>query len=228
MDLPAFQSNFTPWDWVIVATILLATVAIGVYAKRRVVNMTDFLLAGRTLRPELGVVTMVATELGLVSVMYSAQQGFGHGFSAFHVGLAAGAGMLLVGLTGFVVVPLRRMGVMTIPEFYQRRFGRGVRVVAGGVLSLAGILKMGLFLQVGVLFLMGITGVRDPLALKLVMTVVLAGIVFPHLQDDILPFPADLEPVGDLVRYAGARREPHGVQFGGVNELPQVGALGSG
>ena len=66
---------------------------------------------------------------------------------------------------------------MTIPEFYQRRFGRGVRVVAGGVLSLAGILKMGLFLQVGVLFLMGITGVRDPLALKLVMTVVLAGIV---------------------------------------------------
>jgi len=175
MNLPAFefQSNFTVWDWGLVGGFLLITVAVGVFARRRVANLTDFILAGRTLKPELGVVTVVATEIGLVSVMYSAQKGFSHGFSAFHIGLAAGAGMLFVGLTGLVVVPLRKMGVMTIPEFYERRFGRGVRVVGGGVLATAGILKMAILLQVGTLFLMGLTGVRDPLTLKLTMTVVL-------------------------------------------------------
>lgn len=176
MGLPAFefQSNFTAWDWGIVAAFLAATVVIGVYAKRHVANLTDFLVAGRQLKPELGVTTMVATELGLVTVMVSAQRGFTHGFAAFHIGLAAGAAVLFVGLTGFVVVPLRRMGVMTIPEFYGRRFGRGVRVLGGAVLALAGILKMGLFLQVGALFLAGLTGLTDPIAVKWIMTGLLA------------------------------------------------------
>ena len=48
--------------------------------------------------------------------------------------------------------------MLTIPEFYERRFDRRTRVLGGIMMALGGILNMGLFLQVGSKFLVGITG----------------------------------------------------------------------
>ena len=79
-----------------------------------------------------------------------------------------------LGLTGFVVVPLRRTGVMTIPEFYNLRFGPRTRVLGGVLLALGGILNMGLFLQVGADFVVAVTGMdQDGPVLKLVMVALL-------------------------------------------------------
>ena len=102
------------------------------YVNRYIGGMSDYLVAGRSLRSSLGIATMVGSELGLVTVMYAAQTGLTDGFSAMHIGLFGGLGALVVGLSGFIVVPLREMGVMTIPEFYGRRFGPRVRVVGAG------------------------------------------------------------------------------------------------
>jgi SSS family solute:Na+ symporter len=129
MDLSAIggiESNFGLVDWCIVVGYLIIIVSVGVYIKRYISNVTDFMVAGRKLKTFLAIATMIGTELGLVTVMYSAQKGFTGGFAAFHIALAAAIVTLVVGLTGFIVVPLRRMKVMTIPEFYERRFGRGV------------------------------------------------------------------------------------------------------
>ena len=167
-------SNFTPWDWAIVAVYLAGTVAIGLYVNRYIRSMDDYVVAGRSLKSFLAIATMVGTELGLVTVMYAAQMGFTGGFAAFHIGLAAGVVALIVGLTGFIVVPLRSMGVMTIPEYYERRFGRGVRILGGLLLAVAVILNMGLFLKAGALFVTGLTGLHDPMAVKIVMTALIA------------------------------------------------------
>ncbi|RMF71662.1 MAG: sodium:solute symporter family protein [Planctomycetota bacterium] len=172
--LLAFTSNFSSVDWAIVAAYLLGSVVIGFYANRYVSNMTDYVVAGRALRSRLAIATMIGSELGLVTVMYSAQKGFTGGFAAFHIGLVAGFVTLLVGLSGFLVAPLREMGVMTIPEFYERRFGRGVRVLGGVMLALGGILNMGLFLKAGSLFIAGLIGMTSAFELKIVMTVLLA------------------------------------------------------
>jgi SSS family solute:Na+ symporter len=173
LDAVGLQSNFSTIDWTIVGAYLLGTVAIGFYVNRYVANMADYVVAGRTLRSSLAIATMVGSELGLVTVMYSAQKGFTGGFAAFHIGLVAGIVTLVVGLTGFIVVPLRQMGVMTIPEFYEQRFGRGVRVLGGAILALAGILNMGLFLKAGSVFVTGLTGMTSDFELKLVMSVLL-------------------------------------------------------
>jgi len=69
------------------------------------------------------------------------------------------------------------MGVMTIPEFYDRRFGRGVRVFGGLILAAAGILNMGLFLKAGALFVTGLVGIDDPDFLNTLMTVLLALVI---------------------------------------------------
>jgi len=179
MDLSTIGigTDFGPIDWCIVIGYLLAVVAFGVYIRRYITNVTDFIVAGRGLKTFLAIATMIGTELGLVTVMYSAQKGFTGGFAAFHIALAAAIVTLVVGLTGFIVVPLRRMKVMTIPEFYERRFGRGVRILGGIILAFSGILNMGMFLKAGSIFVMGITGLTQDVHLKIIMSVLLAMVL---------------------------------------------------
>ena len=171
------QTNFGLLDWCIVISYLLIIVAVGVYLKRYIANVTDFIVAGRGLKTFLAIATMTGTELGLVTVMYASQKGFTGGFAAFHIALAAAVVTLIVGLTGFIVVPLRRMKIMTIPEFYEKRFGRGVRILGGIILAFSGILNMGMFLKAGSLFVMGITTMTSDIHLKIIMTVLLAMVL---------------------------------------------------
>ena len=132
--------------------------------------MTDFVVAGRTLSTWLGLATMIGTEMGLVTVMFAAQMGFTGGFAAFHIALILAVTALLVGLTGLCIVRLRKMGVLTIPEYYASRYGPRTRVLGAVILSLAGILNMGMFLKAGSIFVQGITGLTSEFHLKLIMT----------------------------------------------------------
>ena len=152
------DTNFTTLDWVIVILYPLISVGIGIYVRKFVKNMRDFVTAGRNLGLWLGVATMTGTELGLITVMYSAQKGFTGGFAAFHIAVAAMIATFMVGLTGFIVYRLREMKVLTIPEFYEKRFDRKTRILGGIMMVLGGILNMGLFLKVGSIFIVGITG----------------------------------------------------------------------
>ncbi|MEZ6131778.1 MAG: sodium:solute symporter family protein [Planctomycetaceae bacterium] len=155
------QTNFSTVDTIIVAVYLMLSLAIGLMVKRYAGSMENYIGAGRKVGTWLGIATMTGTELGLVTVMYSAQKGFTGGFAAFHVALIAGAGTLFVGLTGFVVGPLRQMEVLTIPEFYEKRFNKHVRVLGAVLLVLAGVMNMGLFLKVGSMFIIGMTGLAS-------------------------------------------------------------------
>jgi len=165
------DTNFTTLDWVIVICYPLISLLIGFYVRRLIKNIQDFVVAGQGLGVFLGIATMTGTELGLITVMYSAEKGFVGGFAAFHIALAAGVVTFIVGLTGFLVYRLRAMGVMTIPEFYERRFDRKTRILGGIMLAFAGILNMGLFLKVGSMFIVGVTGMSEhSWALPAVMT----------------------------------------------------------
>ena len=166
-------TNFGGLDWGVVACYLAGSAAVGLYVNRFIADMTDYVVAGRSVRTWLAVASMTGSELGLVSVMFAAQKGFTGGFSAFHIAVAAGIVPLLVGFTGFIVVPLRRLKVMTIPQYYGIRFGPGVRIFGGVLLALAGILNMGMFLKAGAIFVTGLTGLNDPGQVKMVMTVLL-------------------------------------------------------
>jgi SSS family solute:Na+ symporter len=168
-------TNFSTIDWIIVVAYLMISLVIGLFVNRYTNSMVNYLGAGRAVGTWLGIATMTGTELGLVTVMYSAQKGFTGGFAAFHIAMIAGFVTLLVGISGFIIVPLRRTKVLTIPEFYERRFSRSVRVLGGIVLATAGILNMGLFLKIGSVFIVVVTGLDDSTyALPAVMTGLLA------------------------------------------------------
>lgn len=86
--------------------------------------------------------------------------------------------MYFVGRTGFVIAPLRRAGVITIPELFEKRFGKRVRWLAGLFVVLGGLLNMGIFLRLGGEFLVHATGMQ-PDNLKWVMTILL-GLVLVY------------------------------------------------
>ena len=71
---------------------------------------------------------------------------------------------------------LRKLNVITIPEFYEMRFSKGVRVLGGILLFLGGVLNMGVFLKMDGVFLTVTMGF-SPDILALVMTFMLLVVV---------------------------------------------------
>ncbi len=159
-------------DGSIVGLYLILTMAAGVMVRRYVGKVEDFLVAGREMNMFLGIASLAATEFGIVTCMYTAQAGYEFGFSGATPGILQALAMLLIGITGFCVKPLRDSGVMTIPELFEKRFGKFVRWLSGVVIVLGGLLNMGVFLRIGGEFLVLVTGM-NPDYLVITMTLLL-------------------------------------------------------
>lgn len=139
-------------------------------------DLAEFFVAGRDLDLKTAVATLGATEIGLITIAYNAQKGFNEGFSAFHIGVAGLIGCLIVGLTGFVVRPIRQSGVLTLPEYYGVRYGQDVRIAGAAVMALGGILNMGLFVKVAALFIVTLLGVEASPQIVVGLMVVLVAL----------------------------------------------------
>ncbi|MBT3342314.1 MAG: sodium:solute symporter family protein [Gemmatimonadetes bacterium] len=168
-------------DLLIVLVYVGGTIAAGILARSSIKGISDFLVAGRALKTHMAVATMVSTGLGLVTVMYFAQEGFVNGFSPFLIGVIATIAHIIIGKTGFLVSRLRHTQVMTVPELYEVKYSRGVRLLGGSILGLAGTLNMCLFPILGSKFVVGFTGM-DPSWVNPVMIVLLIIVVFYTLM----------------------------------------------
>ncbi len=155
------MTNFN-WllDGSIVGLYLLVTMAAGLYVRKYVGKVDDFLVAGREMNVYLGIASLAATEFGIVTCMYTAEAGYKYGFAGATPGLAMAASMLIIGYTGFCIKPLRDSGVITIPQLIEQKFGPRVRWAAGVVIVLGGLLNMGVFLRIGGQFLVTIVGLK--------------------------------------------------------------------
>lgn len=173
LETRRMPSHFTWLDTAIVLVYLGGTLAIGLFAKRFLHTIADYLVAGRDLSLFLGVATLAATETGTITFMYNAELGFKTGFASFITGLISGLVMLLIGYTGFVITRFRALELMTVPEYFERKYSRGLRVLTGVLVATGGILNMGMFLRVEGSFLVIVTGVPMRF-LALAMTAILA------------------------------------------------------
>ena len=170
------MTNFN-WllDGSIVGLYLLVTMVAGLMVRKYVGKVEHFLVAGREMDVYLGIASLAATEFGIVTCMYTAQNGYEKGFAGATPGILMALAMAGVGLTGFVIKPLRDSGVMTIPELLDKRFGPRVRWAAGVVIVLGGLLNMGVFLRTGGQFLVLVAGL-DVRYLEIMMTALLVGV----------------------------------------------------
>ncbi len=164
--------NFTTLDWAIVASYLIASVSIGWLGKRYIGNVSHYLVAGRELGVYIGIATLAATEIGTITFMYNAELGYKYGFSAFAAALISGLVMIIVGRTGFVIGRFRQLKLMTVPEFFEMKYSRGLRLLTGVLVAVGGILNMGVFLKIEGEFLTIVSGINVRY-LVAVMTVIL-------------------------------------------------------
>ncbi len=170
------MSNFNWYvDGSVILLYLIAVVTAGLYMRRYLRKVDDFLVAGRQVDLYLGIASLSATEFGIATCMANAELGYKYGFAGITPGIALALAMFIVGLTGFCINPLRTNNVVTIPELFEHKFGPGVRWGSGVVIVVGGLLNMGVFLRQAGDFLAVVCGF-EPQYLEVIMTVLLAGI----------------------------------------------------
>ncbi|NND08215.1 MAG: sodium:solute symporter family protein [Saprospiraceae bacterium] len=159
-------------DGAIILIYLIITITAGLMVRKYVKGVADYLVAGRKVDVYLGIASLAATEFGIVTCMANAELGYKYGFAGTSPGICLFFAMLVVGWTGFCIEPLRERGVITIPEYFEKRFGKRVRWASGLVIVLGGLLNMGVFLRMGGDFLTTVFGL-PPGYLEIMMTIIL-------------------------------------------------------
>lgn len=170
------SSHFSWADWTLVLGFLAFYAYLGVRARTHSSSLDEFLVMGRRLGPVWGVATLAATETGLITLIYFAEEAYLSGFVAFTVALLAALTMYVVGWKGLIIKRLRILELRTVPQFIQGRYNRKVRSIAGLATFTVGVLNMGIFLQAESAFLAIIIGVAESKVL-IVMAVMLVVVV---------------------------------------------------
>lgn len=119
---------------------LVATLAPGIYAGRKVKSAEDYALGGRSSGVGLVAGSIIGTIVGGAATIGTAQLGFQIGLTAWWFTLGSGLSFIIMGL--FYARPLRNSGLMTISEFLVVNFGKK----AGPIASLSA--TVGIFFSI--------------------------------------------------------------------------------
>lgn len=102
---------------------------VGFWVQKRIENVEDYLLAGRQLPVSLSTLTIIATWFGAESLMTTADEVSQHGIRrAMLDPVGISLCLLIAGL--FVAGPMWRMNLLTVSDFFGRRFGKVAEVIS--------------------------------------------------------------------------------------------------
>lgn len=138
--------------WGVIA-FLFFTLGVGLWAALRIKGDSEnYLVAGRGLTLPLATATLMAQSVDSNATLGNTDLASEFGFWA-GAALPLGLTVCLV-LTGvFFAKPMNRMGLVTLPDFYRRRYGRTVEVAASVVMVVSfGFLLAGNLVAGGYLF----------------------------------------------------------------------------
>jgi solute:Na+ symporter, SSS family len=115
---------------------LALTVTIGLWAARRVRTSKDYLLAGRSLPLYMNVATVFATWIGAETVL-SVSATFARDGLGGVVADPFGASFCLIFVALFFARAFYRMDLLTIGDFYRKRYNRPVEVTTSLAITLS-------------------------------------------------------------------------------------------
>jgi solute:Na+ symporter, SSS family len=115
---------------------LLISIAVGLYAARRVHNTADYAVAGRSLPLAVVIATTFATWFGSETVLGVPAKFVQNGIGSV-VEDPFGASMCLVFVGLFFAYKLYRRNLITIGDYYRQRFGRSVEIVCSLVIMVS-------------------------------------------------------------------------------------------
>ncbi len=120
----------------LVMIYLAVTVGIGLYAAQRVKSSKDYLVAGRSLPLYMNVATVFATWFGAETVLGVSSTFLREGLGGV-VADPFGASFCLIIVALVFARPFYRMELLTIGDFYRKRYNRTVEIGAGLAITLS-------------------------------------------------------------------------------------------
>ncbi len=159
-----FATNFSSADWWIVGIYISASLLVGIVATRVIHSVKAYLVGGGAAGTSLNVATYIGSGLGLVTLMYASIEAFSNGFAYVTLALVGLIVGVILGRTGFVIHRLRELNLLTIPEYFEKRFDRRTRIAGGIICVVSGVLNMGLFPKMGAVFITYASGLGNAAA----------------------------------------------------------------
>ncbi len=128
-------------DWCIFLLPLLSVMCIGIYSRRYIKSVVDFLAAGRIAgRYVLSVSSITDGAMGLIILVGFVEMNYKTGFAInFWNNLRVPLSLLLA-LTGFVIYRYREMKVLSFGQFVEMRYNKSLRILAAILRSTAEIM----------------------------------------------------------------------------------------
>jgi solute:Na+ symporter, SSS family len=115
---------------------LLISIAVGLYAAKRVHNTADYAVAGRSLPLAVVIATTFATWFGSETVLGVPAKFVQNGIGSV-VEDPFGASLCLVFVGLFFAYKLYQRNLITIGDYYRQRFGRGVEIFCSLVIMVS-------------------------------------------------------------------------------------------
>lgn len=121
--------------WILAVFGYLAVLmGIAFRQSRRVSSQDDFMVAGRSVRWQVLVGTLVCTWMGSGSLFGGAGRAFREGFSALWMSAGAWVGIAVV---FFLAARVRRIAEYTVPDLLERRYHPAARVLGSLAIAIA-------------------------------------------------------------------------------------------
>src|SRR6266481_3332886 len=119
-----------------VVLYLLVTIAIGLWAAMRVKNSRDYVVAGRSLPLYMNTATVFATWFGAESVLSVSVEFSKSGLGGI-IADPFGSSMCLVIVAIFFARAFYRMDLLTIGDFYRKRYGKTMELGTSVIISIS-------------------------------------------------------------------------------------------
>src|SRR5258708_1946633 len=147
-------------DWIVLFGWLVFLVGYGLWRGRGSDNVSQFLLAGKTMPWYAMGLSIMATQASAITFVSTTGQGFVDGmrFVQFYFGLP----IAMVILSATAVPIFHRAKVYTAYEYLERRFDVKTRALVSGIFLIQRGLAAGLSLYAPAVGLSGILGWPDP------------------------------------------------------------------
>ena len=158
-------------DWLIVLIPLCFVMFMGIYARRYIKGVSDFLVAGRVCGRYVLSLGDLANSLSIIGLISYVEIRYNSGFSTQFWSNLLIPLTIVLSLTGFCTYRFRETNSMSLGQFLEMRYSRNFRIFAAALRSIAEILANMIFPALAARFFMQI--------LELPQTINLLGLHIP-------------------------------------------------
>jgi solute:Na+ symporter, SSS family len=120
-------------DYLVIALYFAVMIVAGYWGLRRARSADDYLVAGRRLGPFMYVGTLSAVVLGGASTIGGIALGYENGISGMWLVFWIGMGVIALGV--LLSTRLSRLGVYTVSEMLENRFGTASRLISAIIIA---------------------------------------------------------------------------------------------